>query len=383
MLAARNALAGKLRNALKEYEHILSMKQILIPVRVSIFRSLVVATGTYGGELFAGARKDANGARKAIINRGLSLAMGYKSANHTPTYRLRAEARLPTMHGIWNGARNRLLCKYETLDRDTWLSRLVKNPVGTGTWVSGARRARTTITNRLKRKIGITQKPTPQAIAELLTREEAKTTCSEQSFERYCNTISRCTKRRAWYPLGEYMSNITNCRNPGLVEQSLFQLRHDNFWTAERLARHDYIHEQALANCPCCNEPVPEDVHHMFLECSAWDNARDALSKGLEEIDGSLELNEESLELLFGGVNAISDVSGFNGSLWRNNEEYAGVSNTLQSLLLQYLSSVVGPRQRFLKDAKKEELPRADAAVAVGHPEGDLIGPLPRLGPGS
>ena len=119
---------------------------------------------------------------------------------------------------------------------------------------------------------------------------------SAASFSRYeAAKFLNIQKPKIWIP---FFGN-------GLVLISTF--RGEGYWVISKMFRSDpEIRRRWKNKCPFCNSPEPEDIPHILLNCSAWNEERQKyLAPLLEECRKIMGpngyVNSDVIKLLLGG----------------------------------------------------------------------------------
>ena len=73
--------------------------------------------------------------------------------------------------------------------------------------------------------------------------------------------------------------------------------RSGNLYTGPRLARAKRLPPIFLTKCPCCQEPLPETIHHILVDCRAWGDIRYShLTPAIKLAADAIDHDQASLE---------------------------------------------------------------------------------------
>lgn len=246
---------------------------IPIAIRKMFVVSITIPTLTYGLEV--GSIPSSLMCKiEACLIKPLKLIIRCKERDCTTSAdALLKEFDLKKLQDIVHVRRVRLLLKYSQLDT-TWLSLMTRNGNASNSRKSWVRRTKDIMSKfpiTVDDGTKFTRSVTKRVLVALETdraSKKRKLTVSEEHLHRFA-------LKPSWN-----RPSLNMATNFGL--SVLVKMRVNAFWTTIRKAQRKLIDARWLTTCPVCLDITPETLHHLLVECSAWEKER--LSSGLQDL---------------------------------------------------------------------------------------------------
>jgi hypothetical protein len=328
----------------------LSKWDIPIYAKCMVIKGVLFPICCYGGEIVGMSTARVEPLQR-IIDKACRLVV--RCGRTVCKTRLRNELGIMTVAKATALARARGYCKWA--DSRTWIALLIACPprLRTSTWVTGTARWIKRFAKiepvalhegekrrRLNRRalvpgVSIIANTTESIREEILsifnTREERG---DRSLYTEMCRSIG-IVHSTEWIRLGLLDPSL------GRGVLALGQLRIDCFMTGTALAQRRVLPAKYFSECPVCLLHTREDVGHILLRCSKWDNERRQFLGPLLE---GIEITHAALPRVVGGL--------LGGEL--RGEDCQGplakfTSRERQSSTAKYLDAIVGPRLSLVR----------------------------------
>lgn len=279
--------AVRVRKCVGALLHFFTQKNVLIDLKVRVFRSLVLSVALSGASIWCTGKTSMAPLLKKM-NLALRCILG--APPNTVVESMWSELGIMPPHWLVVEARIRLLQKWSMADRDEWVQVILNRGDARGEHLGVGYCSWLALTVRCARKAGIV----------LVGRSQLQLPHQQQSVADCLRTAAvaelsvRAGSVRA---LAHYLQNVGDeafVGQPYLVSKQqdrvsplgakyLFQLRAGSFTTLDRLNRWpgSGVHQ---ASCPFCPTGQPETEAHLLHGCGAWGPARLAFFNHLNAV---------------------------------------------------------------------------------------------------
>lgn len=259
------------RNVLRQFEPLLKCPSVDFRVKLTALRALVLSTMLYGAEIW-GMKVSRADPQQALINRALRWILKHKGPKTLLSIgAMHQELGMVPIRAQIAKRRVRAYLKYPTLN--TWVATLCKTPLRL------QRKNWLTITEQwmnrhLKAKVGRSFSPENppfggnQQGAVKLTEDIITSSCMVQWTKS--SPVQLPQYMSADYTPIHQASWVAGFGNGILL---LMSARCGAYHLTKRLDDTRPV-EKRYNRCPFCTVPVPEDIIHLFLHCTTWDNER-------------------------------------------------------------------------------------------------------------
>jgi hypothetical protein len=261
------------RKVLYHLKPLLRCCSIPTMVKLTILRTIVIPVLLYGAELW-GLSATRTIRQQSLINKALRWTLNYRGPITLMSIgAIHEELDVESLRVQMANSRVRAYIKYPTLK--TWIATLCQNPqyhrktnwfTNTEHWLN----------RYVKANVGKSRK---LGFPDFCTN-------MKEALSRTRRTVGECVKktwRKSAASFSRYeAAKFVNIQNPtswipyfgnGLVLISIF--RGEGYWVISKLFRSNpEIRRRWKNKCPFCNIAEPEDITHILLKCSAWNEER-------------------------------------------------------------------------------------------------------------
>lgn len=343
---------AKVDNTLKAIQPFIVNRGIPLPVRIMVFKALVIPRATYAGELL-GMNQKYSFKIQSAVNIGMRWLIGNSSNNTLAAVAaMQTELNIPPIHAIMSAKRARFYRKVTTLR--TWVTKCEHIP---RVWYT---KTRTWLRRNAIETINVLD---PSEINQMVLKKlwtKAKVDSTAQRYKLYEEIQLERTRG--------YVQDSKIRPDIGMGFSWLSKWRCGGLFTVEILAKINMVRKEWMTMCPFCEKEEPEDDKHLMLTCAAWSKERkEYLGEYITSITEMLRCGKDDAthdniaRLLMGG-----NIPGVSQQLWWTSTE------TLASMgprrlgfirVAEYLNEVVRVRQGIIsKEIQRLNPPsRADA----------------------
>lgn len=254
---------------LNSMRSVIACMSIPIDIRIRAIRAILVPVLSYGGELW-GMSEERSAAPQKVLTEALKLVLRISSKSTiTSPWTLCLEFGVLPIHCVVSAARARAFRKFG--DLKTPIAKLLTHyPVARKkTWVTGTR----LWLNRFCRGAVGADSSVAASMVKTFLLDKLVRTSKSKTAETFMD--SGLLKSRG------YLKKAVNFPLIYKGVHILCRLRVGAFWTIRRFVHIGWLPERLLTLCPFCNTVgTGETIHHLVVECTAWeifrpDNFRD------------------------------------------------------------------------------------------------------------